>query len=166
MHARVSDILDDDILMLSKNSFRFAFTTKEEKEEKKMSSELVTELLNRKNQLELSLQQTEKQLYDLETAYLSNEHGATNGSILKGFEVALSQNKTHAQVAGGGGGNEGGGGTKKKTGSAAHKNTKPEERLFSLSSKTSPVQAEVAKENEAVRLATTASGRMTKSYRK
>ena len=131
-----------------------------------MSSELVTELLNRKNQLELSLQQTEKQIYDLETAYLSNEHGATNGSILKGFEVALSQNKTHAQVAGGGGGNEGGGGTKKKTGSAAHKNTKPEERLFSLSSKTSPVQAEVAKENEAVRLATTASGRMTKSYRK
>jgi hypothetical protein len=124
-----------------------------------MSSEVVTELL--------SLQQTEKQLYDLETAYLSNEHGATNGSILKGFEVALSQNKTHAQVAGGGGGgNEGGGGTKKKTGSAAHKNTKPEERLFSLSSKTSPVQAEVAKENEAVRLATTASGRMTKSYRK
>lgn len=152
--------------MLSKNSFRFVLTTKEEKEEKKMSSELVTELLNRKNQLELSLQQTEKQLYDLETAYLSNEHGATNGSILKGFEVALSQNKTHAQVAGGGGGNEGGGGTKKKTGSAAHKNTKPEERLFSLSSKTSPVQAEVAKENEAVRLATTASGRMTKSYRK
>lgn len=165
MHARVSDILDDD-MMLSKNSFRFVLTTKEEKEEKKMSSELVTELLNRKNQLELSLQQTEKQLYDLETAYLSNEHGATNGSILKGFEVALSQNKTHAQVAGGGGGNEGGGGTKKKTGSAAHKNTKPEERLFSLSSKTSPVQAEVAKENEAVRLATTASGRMTKSYRK
>jgi len=140
---------------------------KKTKKTKKMSSELVTELLNRKNQLELSLQQTEKQLYDLETAYLSNEHGATNGSILKGFEVALSQNKTHAQVAGGGGGNEGGGGgTKKKTGSAAHKNTKPEERLFSLSSKTSPVQAEVAKENEAVRLATTASGRMTKSYRK
>ena len=165
MHVRVSDILDDD-MMLSKNSFRFVLTTKEEKEEKQMSSELVTELLNRKNQLELSLQQTEKQLYDLETAYLSNEHGATNGSILKGFEVALSQNKTHAQVAGGGGGNEGGGGTKKKTGSAAHKNTKPEERLFSLSSKTSPVQAEVAKENEAVRLATTASGRMTKSYRK
>ncbi len=54
-----------------------------------MSSETVTELLNRKNQLENSLQQTEKQLYDLETAYLSNEHGGSNGSILKGFEVAL-----------------------------------------------------------------------------
>ena len=127
----------------------------------KMSSETVTELLNRKNALENALQQTEKKLYDIETAYLSNEHGGTNGSILKGFEVALSQNKTHAQVVGGSAHE-----TKKKSGSNASKNTKPEERLFSLSSKTSPVQAEVAKENEAVRLATTASGRMTKSYRK
>ena len=139
-----------------------------------MSSETVTELLNRKNQLENSLQQTEKQLYDLETAYLSNEHGGSHGSILKGFEVALSQNKMHAQVAAGAGHHrehhhlDGGGGnvTKKKSGSNASKNTKPEDRLFSLSSKTSPVQAEVAKENEQVRLSTTASGRMTKSYRK
>jgi len=137
-----------------------------------MSSETVTELLNRKNQLENSLQQTEKQLYDLETAYLSNEHGGSNGSILKGCEVALSQNKTHAQVAAGGAHHrenqlDGGGNvTNKKSGSNASKNTKPEDRLFSLSSKTSPVQAEVAKENEQVRLSTTASGRMTKSYRK
>ena len=75
--------------------------------------------------------------------------------------VARSQNKTHAQVVGGSAHE-----IKKKSGSNASKNTKPEERLISLSSKTSPVQAEVAKENEAVRLATTASGRMTKSYRK
>ena len=106
-----------------------------------LSNDTVTHLLNRKQVLEADLAKTEAQLYDVESQYLS-EYGPVHGSILKGFDSALSQNKSQQKKA-----------TKNK----------PEERLFSLSSKTSRVQLEVAEEKEAVRLATTASGRMTKS---
>lgn len=107
-------------------------------------AETVTMILNRKTALELDLQRTEKQLYDVETAYLI-DHAPLHGSVLKSFECALSLNKPQQKKQ--------------------QLRNKPEERAFSLSSRSSPVQVEVKAENELVRLATTASGRMTKKNR-
>jgi chromatin modification-related protein EAF6 len=55
-----------------------------------MSSTLAT-LQQRKERLDEELKQVEKQVYDLETAYLNDS--STHGNVLKGFEGFLSQTK-------------------------------------------------------------------------
>lgn len=77
------------------------------------------------------------QVYDLETSYLNDS--SQHGNVLKGFEVFLSQTKNT---------------TLKKA-----RNFKPEDRLFSLSSTTSPVVDEIAAEKTEEKTVTTQSGR-------
>jgi|TARA_B110000967_G_scaffold196581_1_gene227309 chromatin modification-related protein EAF6 len=101
-----------------------------------MSSTLAT-LQQRKERLDEELKQVEKQVYDLETAYLNDS--STHGNVLKGFEGFLSQTKNTSQ---------------KKA-----KNFKAEDRLFSLSSASSPVVEEIAAEMAADKTVTTQSGR-------
>lgn len=102
------------------------------------STSAVNHLKQRVERIEADTKEIEKQVYDLETSYLT-DHSA-NGNVLKGFESALAQTK-----------------------SATQKKVKPfkvDERLFSISSATSQVNEEIAAEAEAVR--TTASGRLAK----
>ncbi|KAG0598737.1 hypothetical protein M758_12G096900 [Ceratodon purpureus] len=81
-------------------------------------------LLNaRKEQLQEELRTVEKQLYDLETTYLHDSSQC--GNVLKGFEGFLSSMK--------------GSGNLKRP-----RKFQPEDRLFSLSSVTSPVVEESA----------------------
>ena len=88
-----------------------------------MSSTLAA-LQQRKERLDEELKQVEKQVYDLETTYLNDS--SQYGNVLKGFEGFLSQTKNTSQ---------------KKA-----RNFKPEDRLFSLSSTSSPVVDEIAAE--------------------
>ncbi|MDA9097491.1 chromatin modification-related protein EAF6/MEAF6 [bacterium] len=101
-----------------------------------MSSTLST-LQQRKERLDEELEQVEKQVYDLETHYLNDS--SQYGNVLKGFEGFLSQTKNTSQ---------------KKA-----RNFKPEDRLFSLSSASSPVVDEIAAEQAAEKTVTTQSGR-------
>lgn len=64
----------------------------------------------------------EKQVYDLETSYLNDSN--QNGNVLKGFEGYLAPTKTQNM---------------KKS-----RNFKTDDRLFSLSSTTSPAAEELA----------------------
>ncbi|XP_024382205.2 uncharacterized protein [Physcomitrium patens] len=81
-------------------------------------------LLNqRKEQLQEELRTVEKQLYDLETTYLHDSSQC--GNVLKGFEGFLSSMK--------------GSGNLKRP-----RKFQPEDRLFSLSSVTSPVVEELS----------------------
>mmetsp|Transcript_49252 Transcript_49252/g.157730 ORF Transcript_49252/g.157730 Transcript_49252/m.157730 type:complete len:138 (-) Transcript_49252:49-462(-) len=77
-------------------------------------------LITRKEKLEEELRNVEKQVYDLETSYL-HDH-STNGNIIKGFEGFLSANKA--------------------TSLKKARTFKAEDRLFSLSSLTSPAVEE------------------------
>jgi chromatin modification-related protein EAF6 len=76
-------------------------------------------------------------VYDLETSYLNDS--SQHGNVLKGFEGFLSQTKNT---------------TLKKA-----RNFKPEDRMFSLSSATSPVVDEIAAEKAEEKTVTTQSGR-------
>ena len=78
-----------------------------------------------------------RQVYDLETSYLNDS--SQHGNVLKGFEGFLSQTKNTTQ---------------KKA-----RNFKPEDRMFSLSSATSPVVDEIAAEKAEEKTVTTQSGR-------
>ena len=101
-----------------------------------MSSSLAA-LQQRKERLDEELKQVEKQVYDLETTYLNDS--SQYGNVLKGFEGFLSQTKNTSQ---------------KKA-----RNFKPEDRLFSLSSSSSPVVDEIAAERAEEKTVTTQSGR-------
>jgi chromatin modification-related protein EAF6 len=100
-------------------------------------SATLSALQQRKERLDEELKQTEKQVYDLETHYLNES--SQHGNVFKGFEGYLSQTKNTTQ---------------KKT-----RNFKPDERLFSMSSTTSPVVEEIAAEQAQEKTVTTQSGR-------
>ncbi|GAX75144.1 hypothetical protein CEUSTIGMA_g2588.t1 [Chlamydomonas eustigma] len=73
-----------------------------------------------KNQLESELIKTERLIADVESSFINAEH-CQNGSILRGYEGFLSTKESLRK---------------------RQRLTKGEERLFSLSSKTSPVARE------------------------
>lgn len=81
----------------------------------------LAQLVARKEMLEEELKSVEKQVYDLETSYLHDS--ALSGNVLKGFESFLTSSK--------------GGHNLKRP-----KKFQPEDRLFSLSSVTSPAVEE------------------------
>ena len=91
----------------------------------------------RKERLDEELKQVEKQVYDLETTYLNDS--SQHGNVIKGFEGFLSQTKS--------------------TNLKKSRNFKPEDRLFSMSSTTSPVVDEIAAEKAEEKIVTTQSGR-------
>eukprot|EP00899_Mesostigma_viride_P025905 jgi/Mesvir1/649/Mv17261-RA.1 len=95
------------------------------------NSTAVQQLLRRKEKLEDELRSIEKQVFDLETAYLQDS--SAYGNVLKGFEGFLSTNRnsnTSSQKRG--------------------RPFKTEDRLFSLSSITSPVvEIQAAREGAA-----------------
>merc|ERR1712146_523606 len=80
-------------------------------------------MLAKKEKLEQDLRALEKNLYDLETTYF---HDAGQGNVLKGFEGYLALNK-HANVK-------------------RARTFKTEDRLFSLSSTSSPVHNDATSE--------------------
>ncbi|KAK9796251.1 hypothetical protein WJX73_002906 [Symbiochloris irregularis] len=82
-------------------------------------------LAARKSQLETELAKVEKNLYDLETAYLGAEH-AQYGTALKGFEAVLSSKDAMRKRP---------------------RQFKLEDRLFSLSSCSSPARKELEQHN-------------------
>lgn len=102
------------------------------------ASAALTHLKQRRAKIEADEAEIERQVYDLETSLLTDH--SSNGNVLRGFEAALSQGKQHTQ---------------KKV-----KPFKTEERLFSVSSESSQVFAELAAEAEQIK--TTASGRLAK----
>uniref|UniRef100_A0A7S0WTP7 Chromatin modification-related protein MEAF6 n=1 Tax=Pyramimonas obovata TaxID=1411642 RepID=A0A7S0WTP7_9CHLO len=79
------------------------------------------QLQARKERLEDELRHVEKQVYDLETSYLNDS--SQYGNVLKGFEGFLAPSKTNSL---------------KKS-----RNFKTEDRLFSLSSTSSPAAEEL-----------------------
>ncbi len=91
----------------------------------------------RKERLDEELKQVEKHVYDLETTYLNDS--SQHGNVIKGFEGFLSQTKS--------------------TNLKKSRNFKPEDRLFSMSSTTSPVVDEIAAEKAEEKIVTTQSGR-------
>ena len=95
-------------------------------------------LKQRRAKIEADEAEVERQVYDLETSYLTDH--SVNGNLLRGFEAALAQSKQQTQ---------------KKV-----KPFKTEDRLFSVSSSSSQVVQELAAEAEQIR--TTASGRLAK----
>ncbi|KAG9451688.1 hypothetical protein H6P81_004592 [Aristolochia fimbriata] len=84
-------------------------------------STTLTSLLNKREKLQDELRNIEKQVYDLETSYL---HDSTQcGNVLKGYEGFLSSSKSTTNLK-------------------RSRKFQPEERLFSLSSVTSPAAEE------------------------
>lgn len=75
-----------------------------------------------RDQLANDLQRVEQNIYDLESAYFNAEHSQT-GNVLKGFEGLLS--------------------TKEALRKRQSRGYKTEDRLFSLSSKSSPLLKEL-----------------------
>ncbi|KAL3679613.1 hypothetical protein R1sor_022569 [Riccia sorocarpa] len=80
-------------------------------------------LMQKREKLAEELRAVEKQVYDLETAYLHDSSQC--GSVLKGFEAYLSSSKNSGNVK-------------------RSRKFQPEDRLFSLSSVTSPAVEENA----------------------
>mmetsp|Transcript_15472 Transcript_15472/g.52855 ORF Transcript_15472/g.52855 Transcript_15472/m.52855 type:complete len:112 (+) Transcript_15472:155-490(+) len=86
-------------------------------------------LQQRKDRLEEELRNVEKQVYDLETSYLNDS--SQQGNVLRGFEGFLAAQKANALKRA--------------------RNFKVEDRLFSLSSKSSQATDELVAEQEAAR---------------
>uniref|UniRef100_A0A7R9YY72 Chromatin modification-related protein MEAF6 n=1 Tax=Chlamydomonas euryale TaxID=1486919 RepID=A0A7R9YY72_9CHLO len=84
------------------------------------SSPLEAEYAQFRGQVEGELAKVERLIVDLEAQYIAAEH-CQNGSVLRGFEGFLSSKETLRKRA---------------------RSSKAEERLFSLSSKTSPLMRE------------------------
>ncbi|KAJ6681214.1 CHROMATIN MODIFICATION MEAF6-LIKE PROTEIN [Salix koriyanagi] len=78
---------------------------------------MLASLLNKRAKLHEDLRNIEKQVYDLETSYLQDPGQC--GNVLKGFEGFLSSSKNTALLK-------------------RSRKFQPEDRLFSLSSVTSP----------------------------
>ena len=83
-------------------------------------------LKQRRAKIEADEAEVERQVYDLETSYLTDH--SLNGNLLRGFEAGLAQTKQQTQ---------------KKV-----KVFKTEDRLFSVSSSSSQVVQELAAEAE------------------
>ena len=77
----------------------------------------ITALLHKKEQLAQELRNVEKQIFDLEGSYL--EENASSGNVLKGWEGYLTAPNRSLQ-------------------STLRKSVKDSDRIFSLSSLTSP----------------------------
>ncbi|GMI76125.1 hypothetical protein like AT4G14385 [Hibiscus trionum] len=86
-------------------------------------STMLASLLNRRAKLQEELRNIERQVYDMETSYLQDPSQC--GHVLKGFEGFLSSSKNTALLK-------------------RSRKFQPEDRLFSLSSVTSPAAEEVA----------------------
>ncbi|KAL5561889.1 hypothetical protein UlMin_031636 [Ulmus minor] len=86
-------------------------------------SAMLTSLLGRRAKLQEDLRNIEKQVYDMETSYLQDPSQC--GNVLKGFEGFLSSTKSTALLK-------------------RSRKFQPEDRLFSLSSVTSPAAEELA----------------------
>lgn len=88
-------------------------------------SAMLTALLCKRTKLHEELRNIEKQVYDMETIYLQDPSQC--GNVLKGFEGFLSSSKNTALLK-------------------RSRKFQPEDRLFSLSSVTSPAAEEVARD--------------------
>ncbi|KAK8650747.1 hypothetical protein V6N13_140373 [Hibiscus sabdariffa] len=86
-------------------------------------STMLASLLNRRAKLQEELRNIERQVYDMETSYLQDPSQC--GHVLKGFEGFLSSSKNNALWK-------------------RSRKFQPEDRLFSLSSVTSPAAEEAA----------------------
>ncbi|GKV01888.1 hypothetical protein SLEP1_g14401 [Rubroshorea leprosula] len=80
-------------------------------------SAMMASLLSRRAKLQEELRNIERQVYDMETSYLHDPNQC--GNVLKGFEGFLSSSKNTALLK-------------------RSRKFQPEDRLFSLSSVTSP----------------------------
>ncbi|AEE83435.1 Chromatin modification-related protein Eaf6 [Arabidopsis thaliana x Arabidopsis arenosa] len=83
---------------------------------------MLTSLLNKREKLRQELRSIEKQVYELETSYL--QESSHIGNALKGFEGFLSSSKSTASAK-------------------RSRKFQPEDRVFSLSSVTSPAAEEL-----------------------
>ncbi|VFR02069.1 unnamed protein product [Cuscuta campestris] len=86
-------------------------------------SAVLAALLSKRSKLHEELKNIEKQVYDMETSYLQDPSQC--GNVLKGFEGFLSSSKSTTLLK-------------------RSRKFQPEDRLFSLSSVTSPAAEEVA----------------------
>ncbi|XP_015868096.1 uncharacterized protein LOC107405542 [Ziziphus jujuba] len=86
-------------------------------------SAMLASLLGRRTKLQEELRNIERQVYDMETSYLQDPSQC--GNVLKGFEGFLSSSKSTALLK-------------------RSRKFQPEDRLFSLSSVTSPAAEELA----------------------
>ncbi|XVE77914.1 hypothetical protein DITRI_Ditri13aG0102300 [Diplodiscus trichospermus] len=86
-------------------------------------SAMLASLLSRRAKLQEELRNIERQVYDMETSYLQDPSQC--GNVLKGFEGFLSSTKSTALLK-------------------RSRKFQPEDRLFSLSSVTSPAAEEIA----------------------
>ncbi|XP_021898456.1 chromatin modification-related protein MEAF6 [Carica papaya] len=86
-------------------------------------SAMLASLLGRRAKLQEELRSIERQVYDMETSYLQDPSQC--GNVLKGFEGFLSSSKNTALLK-------------------RSRKFQPEDRLFSLSSVTSPAAEELA----------------------
>ncbi|KAF3436156.1 hypothetical protein FNV43_RR23248 [Rhamnella rubrinervis] len=86
-------------------------------------SAMLASLLGRRAKLQEDLRNIERQVYDMETSYLQDPSQC--GNVLKGFEGFLSSSKNTALLK-------------------RSRKFQPEDRLFSLSSVTSPAAEELA----------------------
>ncbi|KAH0928798.1 hypothetical protein HID58_014525 [Brassica napus] len=87
---------------------------------------MLTSLLNKREKLRQDLRSIEKQVYELETSYL--QESSHIGNALKGFEGFLSSSKSTASAK-------------------RSRKFQPEDRVFSLSSVTSPALVEIVLKN-------------------
>ncbi|XVF38457.1 hypothetical protein REPUB_Repub20aG0103900 [Reevesia pubescens] len=83
---------------------------------------MITALMNKREKLQDELRNIEKQVYELETNYL--QESSHFGHVLKGFEGFLSSSKNTSNLK-------------------RSRKFQPEDRLFSLSSVTSPAAEEL-----------------------
>ncbi|XP_010551690.1 PREDICTED: chromatin modification-related protein MEAF6 [Tarenaya hassleriana] len=83
---------------------------------------ILTTLLNKREKLQEELRSVEKQVYELETSYL--QESSHFGNALKGYEGFLSSSKSAASAK-------------------RSRKFQPEDRIFSLSSVTSPAAEEL-----------------------
>ncbi|XVF80980.1 hypothetical protein PTKIN_Ptkin15bG0119700 [Pterospermum kingtungense] len=86
-------------------------------------SAMMASMLSRRTKLQEELRNIERQVYDMETSYLQDPSQC--GNVLKGFEGFLSSSKNTALLK-------------------RSRKFQPEDRLFSLSSVTSPAAEEIA----------------------
>ncbi|WRX07697.1 Chromatin modification-related protein Eaf6 - like 1 [Theobroma cacao] len=86
-------------------------------------SVVLPSLLSKRAKLQEELRNIERQVYDMETSYLQDPSQC--GNVLKGFEGFLSSSKNTALLK-------------------RSRKFQPEDRLFSLSSVTSPAAEEIA----------------------
>ncbi|PIA36444.1 hypothetical protein AQUCO_03400371v1 [Aquilegia coerulea] len=82
---------------------------------------MLSALVSKREKLQEELRNIEKQVYELETSYLQDSSQC--GNVLKGFEGFLSSSKSTANLK-------------------RSRKFQPEDRLFSLSSVTSPAVEE------------------------